>query len=135
MRRHFSAALSARNWLHCMRPGDYVVVLLAVLATAASAAVLWGTDAPSTAIVRLRGQTVATLPLDRPNHFEVRGPLGTTRIEVQPGRARVASDPGPRQYCVKQGWLSRGGAAAICAPNEVTLQLVGRRPAYDSLTY
>jgi hypothetical protein len=55
-------------------------------------------------------------------------------IEVQPGRARVLSDPGPRQYCVQQGWLTRANAVAICAPNHVTLQLSGRGGAHAAMT-
>jgi hypothetical protein len=66
----------------------------------------------------------------------VEGAIGTTVIEVQPGRARVLSDPGPRQYCVQQGWLTRANAVAICAPNHITLQLNGRGGAsYDTLNY
>ena len=61
--------------------------------------------------------------------------LGVTIIEIQPGRARVASDPGPRQYCVRQGWLTQAGAVAICAPNQVSLSLTGRAADYDSLNY
>ncbi|MDP5238645.1 NusG domain II-containing protein [Uliginosibacterium sp. 31-16] len=124
-----------RQWLLLLRPGDYAVVLAAIAATLAAGLSLWGPDLPTTAVIRAAGQTVASLPLDRPGVFDVKGPLGTTHIEVQPGRARVASDPGPRQYCVKQGWLTRSGAAAICAPNEVSLQLQGRREAYDSMSY
>jgi hypothetical protein len=50
----------------------------------------------------------------------------------------VLSDPGARQYCVQQGWLTRANAVAICAPNHVTLQLSGRggqNGAYDTLNY
>jgi len=61
--------------------------------------------------------------------------LGTTRIEIAPGRARVAADPSPRQYCVRQGWLTQANSIAICAPNRVSLALVGRNRAYDSLNY
>lgn len=125
----------ARHWLPLLHPGDYLVVAAAVAATLSAGFLLWGPDRPTTAVVRAKGQIVASLPLDRPAAFETRGPLGTTRVEVQPGRARVAADPGPRQYCVKQGWLTRSGAAAICAPNEVSLLLEGRRNNYDSLTY
>jgi hypothetical protein len=75
------------------------------------------------------------LPLDRPQMVDIPGPIGTTRIEIQPGRARVASDPGPRQYCVRQGWLSTAGAVAICAPNQISLSLTGRSADYDSLNY
>lgn len=124
-----------RDWHTLVRPGDYLVLIVALGLTGLAGILLWGTDLPTTAVVRLRGQTMASLSLDRPGAFEVKGPLGMTRVEVLPGKARVASDPGPRQYCVKQGWLTRSGAAAICAPNEVTLQLEGRRPSYDSLNY
>jgi len=124
-----------RGWLQLMRPGDALLLLLAVLATLYAGHSLWTGDRPELAVVRAGGKIVARLPLDRSNRIEVSGPIGTTWIEVQPGRARVASDPGPRQYCVKQGWLTRSGAAAICAPNEVTLQLEGRSSSYDSLTY
>lgn len=118
-----------------MRPGDYLLVVLAAVATVYAGRNLWSGDRPELAIVRAGGKTVASLPLDRATRMEVRGPLGVTHIEVQPGRARVAADPGPRQYCVKQGWLTRSGAAAICAPNEVTLLLEGRHSSYDSLSY
>jgi hypothetical protein len=67
--------------------------------------------------------------------MEVSGPLGVTRIEVETGRARVAADPGPRQYCVRQGWLTRANAIAICAPNHVSLAVVGNDPAYDTINY
>ena len=127
--------MSWRLWLTLLRPGDWLVVAAASAATVFASLVLWGPDRPTIAVVRAKGQTVASLPLDRPASFAVQGPLGTTRIEVQPGRARVAADPGPRQYCVKQGWLTRSGAVAICAPNEVSLLLEGRRSSYDSLTY
>lgn len=124
-----------RPWLHLLRPGDYLVLLLAIVATVLAARTLWSGDTPSVAVVRAGGRAVARLPLDQPTRFRVQGPQGTTEIEIQAGRARVASDPGARQYCVKQGWLTRSGAAAICAPNEVSVQLEGRRSPYDSMSY
>lgn len=63
------------------------------------------------------------------------GPLGTTVITVEKRRVRVLADPGPRQYCVRQGWLSRPGEIAICAPNQVSVQVQGGREPYDSLGY
>ncbi|MBN9694955.1 MAG: NusG domain II-containing protein, partial [Zoogloea sp.] len=86
-------------------------------------------------VIKAGGRTFAEVPLSAPAVIDVPGPLGATRIEIQPGRARVATDPGPRQYCVRQGWLSTAGAVAICAPNQVSLALSGRRADYDSLAY
>lgn len=124
-----------RQWRSLLQPGDFLSIALAAGAVVWLGLSLWGPQRPQRAVVRVAGAVHATLPLDRPGSAEVRGPLGLTRIEVQPGRARVAADPGPRQYCVLQGWLTRAGAAAICAPNQVTLTLEGAPAPFDSLSY
>lgn len=86
-------------------------------------------------VIRAGGELFAEYPLSRPQQIEVPGPLGITVIEVETGRARVYSDPGPRQYCVLQGWLTRSGSVAICAPNQVSLMLTGGAAGFDSLNY
>ena len=58
-----------------------------------------------------------------------------TRLTRDGAIARVLSDPGVHQYCVRQGWLARPGEIAICAPNQVSLQIKGRSEPYDSLSY
>lgn len=118
-----------------MRPGDWAVFAIAVLATAATFPLIWRTGAAEKAVVRANGEVVAEIRLTERRVIEVPGPLGTTRVEIEPGRARVASDPGPRQYCVRQGWLTQANSIAICAPNRVSVALVGRSRAYDSLNY
>lgn len=128
-----------RSWLAAwaihLRPGDVLVLAGGLAFSVGSALVLWQGGRPDKAIIKAGGQVFAEVDLATPRVVEVPGPLGTTRIEVQPGRARVASDPGPRQYCVRQGWLASAGAVAICAPNQVSLTLSGRRADYDSLNY
>jgi len=118
-----------------LRPGDFVTLGLAATVCVLSMLMLWRGGAPDKVVIRAGGQIFAEAGLSRSQVFEVPGPLGVTRIEIEPGRARVASDPGPRQYCVRQGWLTRSGAAAICAPNEVSLMLGGGASDYDSLNY
>ncbi len=118
-----------------LKPGDWLVLLLGLTVCAASFSLLWRTGAAQKVVIRSNGQIVAELGLNVARRLEVSGPLGMTVIEVEPGRARVLSDPGPRQYCVHQGWLSRPNAIAICAPNRVSLSLVGDESAYDSLSY
>lgn len=130
---------AVRRWLAAwavhLRMGDGLVLVAALALCVGSALVLWQGGRPDKAIIKAGGQVFAEVDLSAPRIVEVPGPLGTTRIEVQPGRARVASDPGPRQYCVRQGWLASAGAVAICAPNQVSLALSGRRADYDSLNY
>jgi hypothetical protein len=88
--------------------------------------------------VRLDGRVVAELPLTGTHRVTIDGALaklGPTVIEVDAGRARVAADPGPRQYCVQQGWLSRAGSVAVCAPSHITLQLVGPDSVQDTVAF
>jgi hypothetical protein len=124
-----------KAWLPLLRPGDWLVAVLGALAVAASFPLLWRGGPAERAVVRLDGRVVAEYPLTAARRVEVPGPLGITVVEIQPGRARVLTDPGPRQYCVRQGWLTRANAVAICAPNHVSLGLVGGQPGYDSLSY
>ena len=109
--------------------------LLAALFAAALFPLAWRGGAAEKAVVRANGEIVAEVRLTESRNVEVEGPLGVTRIEIAPGRARVAADPGPRQYCVRQGWLKRPGEIAICAPNHVSLQIAGRRNGFDSIAY
>jgi hypothetical protein len=125
-------------WRTLLLPGDWLLLLAASVLVAASYPLLWRGGVADRAIVKRDGQLVTELALNVARKYEVTGAIGTTVIEVQPGRARVLSDPGPRQYCVQQGWLTRANAVAICAPNHVTLQLAGRggrNNAYDTLNY
>jgi hypothetical protein len=124
-----------KSWLPLFRPGDWLVAALAALAVAVSFPLLWRGGPAERAVVRLDGRVVAEYPLNATRRIEVKGPLGVTVVEVQPGRARVLADPGPRQYCVRQGWLTRANAVAICAPNHVSLALAGGQAGYDSLSY
>ncbi len=122
-------------WLSLFRPGDWLVLLATAAAVAASLPLLWQAGIGEHAVIRQEGRIFATLDLGQARQIEVGGPLGNTLIAVEPGRARVVADPGPRQYCVRQGWLSRPGEIAICAPNRVSLQITGRTRVYDSLSY
>lgn len=122
-------------WRQYLRSGDLLVLGLAATLVGASFPLLWQGGLADRAIIRQGGEVFATLDLHRRQALDVPGPLGNTSIQIEPGRARVAADPGPRQYCVRQGWLSQPGAIAICAPNRVSLEIQGRTKAYDSLSY
>ena len=127
--------LDVAQWRALLRPGDVVMVVLGLVVCAYAVLSLWQGGAPDGAVVRAGGRVVAEVDLTRERLIEVPGPLGVSVIEIRPGRARVASDPGPRQYCVRQGWLMRPGEIAICAPNRVSLQIAGRTKVYDSISY
>ncbi len=83
-------------------------------------------------IVRMDGKVALETSLRLNRRIDIRGPLGFSRIEIRDGRVRVASDPGPRQLCVRQGWIPPGGAA-ICLPNRVSVE--NAAAGYDTLNY
>ena len=123
------------HWLALIRPGDWLIILTGSVIVGLSLPYFWQGGLAERAIIRQEGRVFAEIDLRTRQQYAVSGPLGTTLIAVEPGRARVLSDPGPRQYCVKQGWLMRPGEIAICAPNRVSVQISGRTKVYDSISY
>lgn len=121
-------------WAH-LRPGDWLVAALGLAFCAAAFPLAWQAGVAEKAVIRRGGEAFAELDLSRNRRIDVPGPLGTTVVAVDKRRVRVVSDPGPRQYCVRQGWLARPGEIAICAPNQVSVQVQGGKSAYDSLSY
>ena len=134
---NMSSRFIARDWLSCLRPGDLLTVAVGIGLVVSLFATLWTNARADRVMVRQGGELVAEIGLSTPYRLDVAGPIGTTVIEIAPGRARVAADPGPRQYCVQQGWLTRVNAVAICAPNQVSLMLSGPGSGnrHDSLAY
>lgn len=120
---------------HDIRPGDWLTLALGILAVGLLVGRLWGGGEADRVIIRSGGKVLLEAPLSRDRRIEVLGPLGTSVVEIVNGRARIAADPSPRQYCVRQGWLAQAGEVAVCLPNQVSVELVGARKPYDSLNY
>ena len=118
-----------------IKPGDWLTILSGCICVVLLTLTLWGGGAADKAIIRGGGKIFREVPLSRDQQIEVRGPLGISVIAIQDRKARIAADPGPRQYCVRQGWLQQAGEIALCLPNQVSIELVGGRKLYDSLNY
>jgi len=122
------------NKLH-VKFGDWLVLLAGAFFTLWLASLVWHGSAADKAIIRSGGKIFRELPLSRDLELEVPGPLGMSKISIHNHQARITSDPSPRQYCVRQGWLKQAGEVAICLPNQVSLELSGSKKRYDSLSY
>jgi hypothetical protein len=121
--------------LQHLKLGDWLTLLLSGIFVALLTLKLWSGDLADKAIIRSGGKIFKEVALSRDQQIEVPGPLGTTIISIQNRKARIASDPSPRQYCVRQGWLKQSGEIALCLPNQVSVELAGSRRKYDSLNY
>ncbi|HEX5338619.1 MAG TPA: NusG domain II-containing protein [Gallionella sp.] len=121
--------------LRHIKPGDWLTLLLGGACVALVTLKVWNGDIADRAIIRSGGKIFREVPLSRDQQIEVPGPLGISIIAIEKRKARIASDPSPRQYCVRQGWLQQAGEIAICLPNEVSVELAGGQKKYDSLNY
>ena len=124
-----------RDLKHAIRPGDWLTVLAALAVVLVLFNRLWLGETASKVQIRAGNQIHATLSINQQRVVQVPGPLGNTTVVIDHGKARVASDPGARQYCVKQGWLDQAGQVAMCLPNQVSVELLGSRKLHDSLNY
>jgi len=118
-----------------LKPGDYLTLLTGALCVVLLTLKLWHGGIADTAVIRSGGKVFREVPLSRDQQIEVPGPLGTSIITIEKLRARISSDPSPRQYCVRQGWLQQAGEIAVCLPNQVSVELTGGAKKYDSLNY
>jgi len=121
--------------LQHLKPGDWLTLMLGGIFVVVLTLNLWSGELADKAIIRSGGKIFKEVPLSRNQQIEVPGPLGVSIISIRNRKARVASDPSPRQYCVRQGWLQQAGEIALCLPNQVSVELTGSRKKYDSLNY
>jgi hypothetical protein len=118
-----------------LNPGDWLTLLLGSIFVVLLTLKIWNGEVADHAIIRSGGKVFREIPLSRDQQIEVPGPLGISVITIEKSKARISSDPSPRQYCVRQGWLQQAGEIAICLPNEVSVELAGSTKKYDSLNY
>jgi len=115
--------------------GDALVILFGLIFVAYLFKSLWHNEQAAKLQIRLGDKIYATYSLDQNRNIDIQGTIGITRIVIANGKARFAHSPCPNQYCVHQGWLSHKGQAAICLPNQVSLELLGGEKPFDSLSY
>lgn len=124
------------HFLRYIKLGDWLTLLAGTLAIVLLSLVIFqGSTVATKAVIRSGGKIFKEISLSENQIVEVAGPLGISRIEIKNKQVRIAFDPSPRQYCVRQGWLSKAGEIVICLPNQVSVELLGKHKNYDSLNY
>lgn len=119
-----------------VRPADAVVVALAALLVGAAWASLWRGDEPAEFVqLSVPGAPDERLALSVDQVREVRGRIGTSRLELRDGRVRFTDSPCVGRYCVHAGWLSRSGQVAACLPNGVVIEVTGGEREYDAVSF
>ena len=115
--------------------GDWLVIFFGLVAVIFMFQQFWSFEQASKLKIRQGNQTIGTYDLNQTRQLHIHGALGDSLISIAQGKVRFKQSPCNNQYCVHQGWLSRAGQVAICLPNQISLQLIGAKNAYDSLNY
>lgn len=116
------------------RIGDIAVI--AVLLIAIGTQITTHTsNGPLYLIVRKSGKITHKYLLPLRQKIKLNGAIGFTEVEISNYRVRVTKDPGPKQICVRQGWIEKNNSVLICAPSEITLEIKGDKHQYDSTSY
>lgn len=129
------AALIRINMRTAMRIGDWLILLAGTVAVIVLFQSLWSTTHAAKLQIRIGDHIHATYDLNLTRNVHVHGALGEAVIQIADGKARFAKSPCHNQYCVHQGWLNRSGQAAICLPNQISLELIGEHKPFDTLNY
>jgi hypothetical protein len=118
------------------RRGDAILSLALIVCAIGIAVGLAMQPPPEEAVVAVAGET--------PLRYALRAEAPATSLPVDAGgyhlliqidglRARILQSDCPDQVCVRTGWLTRAGQAAVCVPARVTLRMEGRHGDVDAV--
>ncbi|HEY9268157.1 MAG TPA: NusG domain II-containing protein [Methylotenera sp.] len=115
--------------------GDWLTIIFSTIITVYLFQVLWSHEHASKVQIRIGDKVHAVYDINQQRYIKVQGAMGDAFIHISQGKVRFSKSPCHNQYCVHQGWLTRSGQAAICLPNQISLELIGEQKPYDSLNY
>jgi hypothetical protein len=115
--------------------GDWCLIVLSLGLIVLSFFTLWSHQPAATLRIRVGSNILGEYSLMQTRTLNVSGKLGQASIEIQQGKVRFKHSPCRNQYCVHQGWLAHANQAAICIPNQISIELMGAQPAFDTLNY
>ena len=115
--------------------GDVLILLISILFILFTFKSFWHFEAGSIVQVNFQGKVYGNFSLFQNKKINLTGKEGESVIEIREGRARFVTSPCKNQYCVQQGWIHYAGQMLICIPNEVSVEILDKTKAYDSLNY
>ncbi|HEY5493052.1 MAG TPA: NusG domain II-containing protein [Candidatus Anoxymicrobiaceae bacterium] len=116
-----------------MRPGDVVLVVLMVVAAAASMILVSRANAGekgSLAVIEVNGKEVMRFALgagQASRDFTVKGIQGKSTFKISDGRVRMVRSACRDRICVGVGWIDSPGKSIVCLPNRVVIRVTGKR--------
>lgn len=102
-----------------------IVVAVVLMLAALLLVLLPGGGAGDRAVVRVKGEVVRVLPLDRDSRVDIVTEWGTNTVVVEDGKVFVERADCPSQTCVRTAAASRVGQRIVCAPHFLTVTVEG----------
>jgi len=115
--------------------GDSLIILVSLVFIIFAFKTFWHFETGSVVQVNFQGKIYGNFSLFQDKKISLVGKGGESMIEIKNGQARFKSAPCKNQYCVQQGWIRFTGQILICIPNEISIEILGKTKAYDSLNY
>ncbi|MGB4812317.1 MAG: NusG domain II-containing protein [Methylophilaceae bacterium] len=131
----FHLQRSIKSLIQHLYIGDWLVLCAGLICVIYLFFTFWTNEQATKVQIRLGDHIYGTYSLNQQRDIHLHGKLGDSVISIAQGQARFLSAPCHNQYCVHQGWLNLAGQAAICLPNQISLELLGENKPYDSLSY
>lgn len=86
-----------------------------------------------TAVVKVDGDIVYTLPLDKNASVTVEGYQGgSNTVVIENGTAYMKDADCPDKLCEKTGKISKNGETIVCLPHRVVIEIQGSEGNVDS---
>jgi hypothetical protein len=114
--------------------GDYIVIVMVVGLILLLFTLTYGFNG-SERYIEITGSDTSNIYDPVVNRVvDIDGPIGTTRVVIENGKAWVEDSPCRDKICIKMGILSRSGEEAVCLPNRVIVQMKGDRGGVDGVS-
>ena len=109
------------------KTGDIVLIIIYILIFFLSLRLYSGGG--NTLLVETESDSYA-YSLSEDGIYSFSGPLGTTEIEIEDGRARVLSSPCRNKLCIQSGWSD----TLCCLPNRITAVTIRSEGEVDAIS-
>lgn len=115
---------------------DRLIVATLLLGILASFFLLGARPRGERVLVERDGRLLFSAPLAENRMVDLEGPLGSTRLEIRDGRARILASPCPTKACIGMGAIARAGELLACVPNQLLVRIdgEGKGMAHDLLS-
>lgn len=119
-----------------LKPGDFLVVALIISLAVISTALFVQGEAEATRVVISKdGEVLYDVNLEEvKERLEIKNLSEYNElIVIEDGKVRFERSNCPDQVCVRTGWISKPGQAAVCLPAGIIVKIVGEIKDNDEI--